>query len=87
MLNPDNTTAAPNGNGGSGGAFGGAGTGTGGVPFTSGVPGPTSTAPVATGANPGGVQTTQTSSQLAPAMTGAVGAAALFGGAAMLLNM
>jgi hypothetical protein len=82
-----NTTATPNPTGNNPPAFTGAGTASsGGVPFTSGIPAPTSTAPVATSANPGGVASTHTSSQLAPAMrTGAVGAVALFGGAAAIM--
>lgn len=87
VLNPANATVVPNPTASNPPVFSGATTGTAGVPFTSGIPAPTSTAPVGTGANPGGVASTSTSTQMAPAMrTGAVGAAALFGGAAMFMN-
>jgi len=86
VLNPQNAAATPNPTGSNPPAFSGAGTTTG-IPFTSGIPGPTSTAPVATSANPGGVSGTRSSSQLAPARTAAVGAAALFGGAALFMNL
>ncbi|KAH6695006.1 FAS1 domain-containing protein [Plectosphaerella plurivora] len=71
-------------------------------PFTSGVEGPTTTAPVATGANPGGGSAggsgnngggsgegaTSTSEQAAmPMRTGAVGVAALFGAGVVAFNM
>lgn len=60
-------------------AYTGASTGTAGVPFTSGITAPTSVAAAAT----------STSTKSNPAMavkTGAVGAAALFGGAAVMIN-
>lgn len=82
VLNPDNTSQAPDPaatnppppayNGGSS-ASGGS------VPFTSDVPTPTGTSPAATSA--GG-----NLNAAAPMKTGAVGAAALFGGAALLVN-
>ncbi|KAG7139228.1 hypothetical protein HYQ45_003718 [Verticillium longisporum] len=62
-------------------AFTGASTVSGGAnPLTSGVEGPTSTAPIATGANPGaeGGGGTSTSTEGAPMRTAAVGVAALF---------
>lgn len=72
-------------------------------PFTSGVEGPTTTAPVATGANPGagsaggngggsgdngGGEGTSSSTEAAmPMRTGAVGIAALFGAGVVAFNM
>ncbi|KXJ88373.1 FAS1 domain-containing protein [Microdochium bolleyi] len=64
-------------------AFSGASTGTAGIPFTSGVTAATSNVPAAS-------TTAATSSRSNPAMpikTGAVGAAALFGGAAVMMNL
>ncbi|GAW23840.1 hypothetical protein ANO14919_134170 [Xylariales sp. No.14919] len=82
VLNPNNTSAAPDTSATSATpAYTGASSGTGGIPFTSGVTTPTTTYPAATSA--GG----QTAEGVAvPMKTGAVGAAALFGGAAMLAN-
>ncbi|CAK7233261.1 hypothetical protein SBRCBS47491_008548 [Sporothrix bragantina] len=82
VLNPQNTTAKPNTSGSSDApAFSGATGGSNSVPFTSGVATPTSKVPAATGA-------TSSSTGLAvPLQTGAAGFAALFGGAAILLNM
>ncbi|RWA04842.1 hypothetical protein EKO27_g10266 [Xylaria grammica] len=82
VLNPNNTSAAPDTSATSATpAYTGASSGTGGIPFTSGVTSPTTTYPAATSA--GG----QTAEGIAvPIKTGAVGAAALFGGAAMLAN-
>ncbi|KAK8116622.1 Fasciclin-like arabinogalactan protein [Apiospora kogelbergensis] len=84
VLNPDNTSQAPDPaqtnapppayNGGSS-ASGGS------VPFTSDVPSPTGTSPAATSAGGSGAQ-----NAAAPLKTGAVGAAALFGGAALIMN-
>ncbi|KAK7993519.1 hypothetical protein PG989_006900 [Apiospora arundinis] len=84
VLNPDNTSQAPDPsqtnppppayNGGSSASGGG-------VPFTSDVPTPTGTSPAATSAGGSG-----TKNGAAPIATGAVGAAALFGGAALLIN-
>ncbi|TPX12843.1 uncharacterized protein E0L32_006723 [Thyridium curvatum] len=82
VLNPQNSTAKPNPSASTQEpAFTGASSASGGgVPFTSGIPVPTSTAPAATGA-------TSSTKNAAPMMTGAVGAAALFGGAAVLVNL
>ncbi|KAI0413091.1 FAS1 domain-containing protein [Xylaria grammica] len=82
VLNPNNTSATPDMSATSATpAYTGASSGTGGIPFTSGVTTPTTTYPAATSA--GG----QTAEGVAmPMKTGAVGAAALFGGAAMLAN-
>ncbi|KAK3937691.1 FAS1 domain-containing protein [Diplogelasinospora grovesii] len=92
VLNPQNTTATPDPTASTQSpAFSGASS-TGGTPFTSGVPTPSSTAPVATatgagsGGGSGGSQSTSTSSGLGvPMKTGAAGVAALFGGAAAVL--
>lgn len=84
VLNPDNTSQAPDPSqtnppppayNGVSSASGG------GVPFTSDVPTPTGTSPAATSAGGSG-----TKNGAAPIATGAVGAAALFGGAALLIN-
>ncbi len=94
VLNPMNATAAPNpsASGNSGPAFAGASSASD-VPYTSGVPTPTSsvatavsTAPVSSG---GGAMATSSGSEgvAMPMKTGAVGAAVLFGGAAVLLNI
>ncbi|KAK9780474.1 putative FAS1 domain-containing protein [Seiridium cardinale] len=84
VLNPDNTTATPDPTASSATpGYTGASTDTAGVPFTSGVPTPTTTFPAATS---GGSEATSTSNPGAPMKTAAVGAAALFGGAAMLAN-
>ncbi|KAJ9130734.1 Fasciclin-like arabinogalactan protein-like protein 7 [Coniochaeta hoffmannii] len=88
VLNPANSTAKPDDTAATTSnapAFTATGTGTAGVPFTSGVPTPTSTAPVASG-----TQTTSPSGSGnagVPVRTAAVGAAALFGGAAVLVNL
>ncbi|OLN89654.1 Fasciclin-like arabinogalactan protein-like protein 7 [Colletotrichum chlorophyti] len=93
VLNPNDTSAEPDTTASTRPpAFTGAGTATdGGNPFTSGVTGPTSTAPIATetgdSAGGGGVQSTTTSPDAAPMRTAAVGAAALFGGMAAVMNM
>ncbi|KAH8652047.1 FAS1 domain-containing protein [Xylariales sp. PMI_506] len=82
VLNPSNTTATPNPSATSvEPAFSGASSVTTGVPFTSGVSTPTTTFPAASATS---------SSSKGPAMpikTGAVGAAALFGGAVVLVNL
>ncbi|KAK0727546.1 FAS1 domain-containing protein [Lasiosphaeria miniovina] len=79
VLNPANTSAAPNPAAATQApAFSGANTSAGGVPFTSGVPGPS-----ATGA--GGAAPTATAA--APARTAALGVVALVGGAAVLVNL
>lgn len=85
VLNPANTTATPDTAASTAApAFSGASTGTAGVPFTSGVATPTTTHPAATS---GGTAATSSSKAGVPMQTAAVGAAALFGGAAMLLNI
>lgn len=87
VLNPDNASATPNVTATSAtAAFTDASTGTAGVPFTSGVTTPTTTYPAATSA--GGSAESSSSSGLAmPMKTGAVGAAALFGGAAIFASL
>ncbi|KAI0490240.1 FAS1 domain-containing protein [Xylaria cf. heliscus] len=82
VLNPNNATAVPNTSATTAGpAYTGASSAT--VPFTSGVTTPTTTFPAATSA--GG--TTQSRAAAVPMKTAAVGAAALFGGAAMFANL
>ncbi|KAI0160055.1 FAS1 domain-containing protein [Hypoxylon sp. FL1284] len=86
VLNPDNTSAAPDMSATTATpAFTGASTGTSGIPFTSGVTTPTTTFPAATSA--GGSGSSSSSGAAMPMKTGAVGAAALFGGAAVFVNM
>ena len=84
VLNPENATATAPANGTESGspAFEGASSASN-IPFTSGVAEPTST--IATENAP---QATSSSSGLAaaPMQTGAMGAAALFGGAAIIIN-
>ncbi|KAJ3939784.1 uncharacterized protein N0V96_009768 [Colletotrichum fioriniae] len=92
VLNPNNTSVEPDTTASTRApAYTGAGTATDGSnPFTSGITGPTSTAPLATetGANNGGgVRTTSSSTQAGPMRTAAVGAAALFGGMAAYMNI
>ncbi|CAK7232272.1 hypothetical protein SEUCBS140593_008205 [Sporothrix eucalyptigena] len=83
VLNPQNTTAKPNTSGTTDApAFTGATAGTNSVPFTSGVPTPTTTVPAATAAS-----SSKSSGLAMPLQTGAAGYAALFGGAAILMNM
>ena len=96
VLNPGNATAAPNpsASGNSGPAFAGASSAAN-APFTSGVPTPTSSVATAvatmtaTAASGSGAAASGSGSEgvAMPMKTGAVGAAALFGGAALLLNM
>ncbi|XDG02620.1 hypothetical protein ABKA04_002235 [Annulohypoxylon sp. FPYF3050] len=84
VLNPNNTSAAPDTAATSAtAAFSGASSGTDGVPFTSGVATATTTFPAATSA--GGSSSSEGAAM--PMMTGAVGAAALFGGAAVMVNL
>ncbi|KAI0398864.1 FAS1 domain-containing protein [Xylaria palmicola] len=79
VLNPNDTSATPNTSATSAGiGYTGATSGT--IPFTSGVATPTETYPAATSA--GGPAT----AAAVPVKTGAVGAAALFGGAAIFAN-
>ncbi|KAI2608737.1 FAS1 domain-containing protein [Hypoxylon fragiforme] len=87
VLNPDNASATPDTTATTTApAFSGASTGTDGVPFTSGVTTPTTTFPAATSA--GGSETTSSSEGAAvPKQTGAIGAAALFGGAVIFANL
>ncbi|KAI3325228.1 FAS1 domain-containing protein [Xylariaceae sp. AK1471] len=87
VLNPDNTSGTPNPSETSATpAFTSASSGTSGIPFTSGVTTPTTTFPAATSAGGGGQSSSSSSGLAMPMKTGAVGAAALFGGAAMLAN-
>ncbi|KAI1749705.1 FAS1 domain-containing protein [Xylaria castorea] len=83
VLNPNDTSAAPHTSGTSAGppAYTGASSGT--VPFTSGVTTPTTTYPAATSA--GGESRSRGAA--VPVKTGAIGPAALFGGAALLVNL
>jgi len=92
LLNPNNTETKPDTSAVSRPpAYTDAGPATDGSnPFTSGVTGPTSVAPIATetGANNGGgVRSTSSSTEAAPMRTAAVGAAALFGGMAAYINI
>ncbi|KIW98519.1 uncharacterized protein Z519_00180 [Cladophialophora bantiana CBS 173.52] len=86
VLNPSNTTAAPNPSQESGSpAFSGASSASN-IPFTSGVPMPTSA--MGSQSATGATATSSSSSGAAmPAKTGAMGAAALLGGAVLVLNM
>ncbi|KAI0017816.1 FAS1 domain-containing protein [Xylariomycetidae sp. FL0641] len=97
VLNPDNAAARPNPTQTSAtAAFSGASSDSAGVPFTSGQPTATTTYPAATSgggdtgpggaAGEGGAETTTKSGPAMPIRTGAVGAAALFGGAALVVN-
>lgn len=91
VLNPRNSTATPNPTASTQApAFSGASTASNGIPFTTNVTAPTSTAPVGTnfpGGGGGGSGGTSTSEQLAPPMrTAAAGAAALLGGAVLMFN-
>ncbi|KAI1870581.1 uncharacterized protein JN550_005124 [Neoarthrinium moseri] len=86
VLNPANSTETPDATATSAPpAFSGASSGTAGVPFTSGISTPTTTVPAATSG--GGAATSSTSNPGMPMKTGAVGAAALFGGAALFANL
>ncbi|OTA86152.1 hypothetical protein M434DRAFT_82306 [Hypoxylon sp. CO27-5] len=87
VLNPNNTSATPNPTATTTTpAFTSASSGTAGVPFTSGITTPTTTFPAATSAG-GPSETTSSSGAAMPMKTGAVGAAALFGGAAVFVNL
>ncbi|KAI0847195.1 FAS1 domain-containing protein [Daldinia vernicosa] len=87
VLNPNNTSAAPDTTATSATpAFTDASTAPEGVPFTSGVTTPTTTFPAATSAG-GPAETTTSEAAAMPMKTGAVGAAALFGGAAIIVNL
>jgi len=82
VLNPMNTTATPNPTASSNGAAFSGATSTAVTALTTGITGPTSTAPAATAAKP-----SSSTGAAAPIATGAIGAAALFGGAAALMNI
>ena len=87
VLNPNNATATANPSQETGApAFSGASSASS-LPFTSGIPTPTASA--ATESAPGATGASSSSSQAAamPMKTGAMGAAALFGGAALVMNM
>ncbi|KAI1259983.1 fasciclin domain-containing protein [Xylariaceae sp. FL1019] len=89
VLNPNNTVANPDPSQSSATpAYSGASSTTE-IPFTSGVETATTTFPAATSAAGGGTGQTSSSSEGlgVPIQTGAVGAAALFGGAAILVNL
>jgi hypothetical protein len=90
VLNPDNSTARDDGDDSQGsGSFDGATPGED-EPFTSGVPAPTTTIGDSTPTGSAGSQASESASSTAGAMpmiTGAVGAAALFGAGAALLNI
>ena len=84
VLNPANATATPDpAMSTQTPAFSGASS-VSGVPYTSGVPTPTATASPTTG---GSQSSSSASGAAMPMKTGAVGAAALFGGAALVYNM
>ncbi|KAI0003569.1 FAS1 domain-containing protein [Xylariaceae sp. FL0662B] len=84
VLNPNNTEAVPDETATTATpAFPGASSATTGIPFTSGIATPTTTYPAATSAD---ITTTTTEGAAMPMKTGAVGAVALFGGAAVLVN-
>ncbi|KAI8624738.1 FAS1 domain-containing protein [Xylariaceae sp. FL1651] len=86
VLNPDNTSGKPDPSATTTtAAFSSASSGSGGIPFTSGVTTATTTFPAATSA--GGGASSSSKGVAMPMKTGAVGAAALFGGAAMLVNL
>ena len=88
VLNPMNATATPNPSASTAApAFPGASSASD-VPYTSGVPTPTGSG-VATSEAPGATQSAAATSSGAavPMKTGAVGAAALFGGAAIMMNL
>jgi uncharacterized surface protein with fasciclin (FAS1) repeats len=86
VLNPANTTAAPNPTATSGGTDFSGVSSVSGTPFTSGILVPSSS--VATSNAPGATSSSSSSGgAAAPMITGAVGAAALFGGAAVMMNM
>ncbi|KAK6951501.1 hypothetical protein Daesc_006022 [Daldinia eschscholtzii] len=87
VLNPENTSAAPDTTASSATpAFTDASSGSAGVPFTSGVTTPTTTFPAATSAG-GEAESSSSSGAAMPMKTGAMGAAALFGGAAVIANL
>lgn len=95
MLNPANPDAKPNVTASTQSpAFSGASKASA-VPFTSGIPAPSSavatasaTANSASGASASGAGASSSTSGIAmPMKTGAVGVAALFGGAAVMMNM
>ncbi|KAI0884035.1 FAS1 domain-containing protein [Annulohypoxylon maeteangense] len=87
VLNPNNTSATPDPTATStAAAFSGASSGTDGIPFTSGVTTPTSTFPAATSAGGSGESSSSKGAAM-PMKTGAIGAAALFGGAAAFVNL
>ncbi|KAI1454187.1 FAS1 domain-containing protein [Annulohypoxylon moriforme] len=87
VLNPNNTSATPDATATSTtAAFSGASSGTDGVPFTSGVATATSTFPAATSAG-GSAESSSSKGAAMPMKTGAVGAAALFGGVAAFVNL
>ncbi|KAI1138386.1 FAS1 domain-containing protein [Hypoxylon sp. FL0543] len=86
VLNPNNTSATPDPSATTTTpAFTSASSGTAGIPFTSGVTTPSTTFPAATSA--GGSASSSSSGAAMPMKTGAVGAAALFGGAAVFANL
>ncbi|KAI2778001.1 FAS1 domain-containing protein [Daldinia loculata] len=87
VLNPDNTSAAPDTTASSATpAFTSASSASEGVPFTSGVTTPTTTFPAATSVG-GPAESSSPEGAAMPMKTGAVGAAALFGGAAIIVNL
>ncbi|KAI1653999.1 Fasciclin-domain-containing protein [Daldinia decipiens] len=87
VLNPDNTSAAPDTTASSATpAFTNASSVSEGVPFTSGVTTPTTTFPAATSAG-GSAESSSSEDAAMPMKTGAVGVAALFGGAAIIANL
>jgi len=88
VLNPNNTSAAPNTSATAGSPAYTSASKVSDVPFTSGQPTPTTTInPTSAGAGPASTRVSSSSKGAAvPMKTGAVGAAALFGAGAALLN-
>ncbi|KAI0100438.1 FAS1 domain-containing protein [Hypoxylon sp. NC0597] len=87
VLNPNDTSATPNPTATTTTpAFTSASSGTAGIPFTSGITTPTTTFPAATSGG-GSEETSSPSGAAMPMKTGAVGVAALFGGAAIFVNL
>ncbi|OCL01494.1 Fasciclin-domain-containing protein [Glonium stellatum] len=88
VLNPNNTSVAPSSSATAGSPAYTSASKASGVPFTSGQPTPTTTInPTSAGAGPASTRVSSSSKAAAvPMKTGAVGAAALFGAGAVLLN-
>ncbi len=88
VLNPDNTALPdPNASVGKPAYSGASSADSDNVPFTKGVPTPTSVVPAATGTKPPPTSSTTAAAAMAAVQSGAVGMVALFGGAAILANL